>query len=34
MKLFQCTNCKNTVVFENHTCVNCGYFLIFCLKMT
>ena len=27
MKLFQCTNCKNTVVFENHTCVNCGYFL-------
>ena len=27
MKLFQCTNCKNTVVFENHTCINCGYFL-------
>ncbi len=27
MKLFQCTHCKNTVVFENHTCVNCGYFL-------
>jgi hypothetical protein len=29
MKLFQCTHCKNTVVFENHTCVNCGYFLGF-----
>ncbi|MGC1515826.1 MAG: putative zinc-binding metallopeptidase, partial [Maribacter sp.] len=27
MKLFQCTHCKNTVVFENHTCVNCGYYL-------
>lgn len=27
MKLFQCSNCNNTVVFENHTCVNCGYFL-------
>ena len=27
MKLFQCTNCKNTVVFENNTCVNCGYLL-------
>ena len=27
MKLFQCTNCKNTVVFENNKCVNCGYFL-------
>ena len=27
MKLFQCTNCKNTVVFKNHTCVNCGHFL-------
>lgn len=27
MKLFQCTYCKNTVVFENHTCVNCGHFL-------
>ncbi|WP_299322224.1 putative zinc-binding metallopeptidase [uncultured Maribacter sp.] len=27
MKLFQCTNCKNTVVFENNVCVNCGYLL-------
>ncbi|WP_339650885.1 zinc-ribbon domain-containing protein [uncultured Maribacter sp.] len=27
MKLFQCSNCKDTVVFENHTCVNCSYFL-------
>lgn len=27
MKLFQCTNCKNTVVFENNKCVNCGYLL-------
>lgn len=27
MKLFQCSNCNNTVVFENHTCVNCGHFL-------
>ena len=27
MKLFQCSNCKNTIVFENHTCVNCGYYL-------
>lgn len=27
MKLFQCSNCKNTVVFENHTCINCGHYL-------
>lgn len=27
MKLFQCSNCNNTVVFENHTCVNCGFYL-------
>lgn len=27
MKLFQCTNCKNTVVFENNACVNCGHLL-------
>ena len=25
MKLFQCTNCKSTVVFENNTCLNCGF---------
>lgn len=25
MKLFQCTNCKNTVVFENNKCLNCGF---------
>ncbi|MGB3144670.1 MAG: putative zinc-binding metallopeptidase [Maribacter sp.] len=27
MKLFQCSNCNNTVVFENHTCIKCGHFL-------
>jgi hypothetical protein len=27
MKLFQCSNCKNTVVFENQTCINCSYLL-------
>jgi hypothetical protein len=27
MKLFQYTNCKNTVIIENHTCVNCDHFL-------
>ncbi|MGB3152093.1 MAG: putative zinc-binding metallopeptidase [Maribacter sp.] len=27
MKLFQCSNCKIAVVFENHTCVNCRHFL-------
>ena len=25
MKLFQCTNCKNTVVFENNKCLNCSF---------
>ncbi|MRI01820.1 hypothetical protein GH721_14860 [Kriegella sp. EG-1] len=27
MKLFQCSNCNHTVVFENNTCISCGYFL-------
>ncbi len=29
MKLFQCTNCNNTVVFENNICVSCGHYLGF-----
>lgn len=27
MKLFQCTNCGNTVLFENNECVSCGFHL-------
>ncbi|PIB26780.1 putative zinc-binding metallopeptidase [Maribacter sp. 4G9] len=27
MKLFQCSNCGNTVVFENNYCVSCGHYL-------
>ena len=27
MKLFQCSSCTNTVVFENYTCLNCGNLL-------
>lgn len=27
MKLFQCSNCNNTVVFENNICVSCGHYL-------
>ncbi|MEE3225863.1 MAG: zinc-ribbon domain-containing protein, partial [Bacteroidota bacterium] len=25
MKLFQCSNCKNPVYFENTTCEKCGH---------
>lgn len=27
MKLFQCSNCENPVVFENSICISCGHYL-------
>ncbi|RRQ50439.1 hypothetical protein DZC72_07785 [Maribacter algicola] len=29
MKLFQCSKCGNTVVFENNLCVSCGHYLAY-----
>ncbi|MDC6404612.1 MULTISPECIES: zinc-binding metallopeptidase family protein [Maribacter] len=29
MKLFQCSNCGNSIVFENNRCVSCGYYLAY-----